>query len=713
MRLFRQKLRKEHLLNGAIYDEGRGPLATRVAYAWKVYNTTKPKYTEAHKSFARAFLITTFDLPDDDVGSELNTEKLTTLMQLQEKTRWLTAKVQPMPHMKFITADPFITEKKYLDFIVAVNQDIMELNASIDRYNAANVVQKLMVLRCIYQQQKKIDAKYPPHAMSHCPCYQRIIHIQLFNELKKQFESLGITSLSQVQDNDPRHIEAAKPSSLTDLISNMSPEKVSKILKILSNGALFSLSDLTQLYKADEPNYTNFQTFLKTHTIQFIGGGNSKNFRVTGPGHSDYVLKVDNRLNMPRHVEAHLRAHTLKSTLTAIAAERQATYVTSQGPTTSTLLITEFCEKGNLCDESARHTAYQNKITSALAIYSQMASVLIKIQHDSAAFPDMKNTNWLLDKEGILRISDTKSFVFARADGMLDYNHHANRWCAGKLSTLFMNPPEFGTAHPISVDKLHAYMLGKNLYQYLTGCKFTALKGRHNGHQYDFSAGLFQTQAGQALKVLIQGLIQYSPLHRLSVNDAHFQLAQLQMQKDPTKKRCLELLTAIQSQRIHERDEPVNRFIREKNKALLYTKDLHEIALIQQELEKTLSKIQHDPVLLKIKTIIQSFRDKASWYTIGMKAKADRIEKALYNVPLDQRDHIFTHTSPAAMAVQKELASHRHLGKRGVVYLNQDGSVNNTKAAASFKQFKQRLHVDVPKKNMATKPSHTTKIIVR
>lgn len=79
---FRQKIRKAHLLDGSIGLEIRGTLAERVEYAWKVYNSSKTKYTPEHKAAARQFLTTTFKIPTGDTEEGIK-RTLTALLLLK------------------------------------------------------------------------------------------------------------------------------------------------------------------------------------------------------------------------------------------------------------------------------------------------------------------------------------------------------------------------------------------------------------------------------------------------------------------------------------------------------------------------------------------------------------------------------------------------------------------------------------------------------
>ena len=138
----------------------------------------------------------------------------------------------------------------------------------------------------------------------------------------------------------------------------------------------------------------------------------------------------------------------------------------------------------------------------------------------------MKNANWLVDSSGKPRVADTKSFLYSASEGQGD----KNRW-RSLCSSPFMNPVELATAPqtnlPESVDKIHVYMLGKNLYQYLTQCQSEYLYNK-NSNFFDFSAPIFSSEQGKQLQKLILQLSAPYADERPSLAEALIQLSNIQ-----------------------------------------------------------------------------------------------------------------------------------------------------------------------------------------
>ena len=110
--------------------------------------------------------------------------------------------------------------------------------------------------------------------------------------------------------------------------------------------------------------------------------------------------------------------------------------------------------------------------------------------------------------------------------------------------------------------------------------------------------------------------------------------------------------------------------------------------------------------------IIQSFHDRARFYTIGMKAKAERIERAILMTPINERHDIMKSQTPEALNVQKALASHRFFWNQGKEINKKDGTIITGKAAQSFNNYKTTFtNIDNP--NDTDEPDHDPSTTVR
>lgn len=529
-------------------------------------------------------------------------------------------------------------------FIDEVNEDIDVLNQQINAYNTeAHANKRLKLLKKLYQQWKVVSNKYNTDFITAFAAYQEQIHKRLYNDIKTAFHECGIPSLF---DMDGTLSLTNTPRAFSEFLMNMSPEKVSSMLSLLSAGALWTESAFETLYRRGEPGYEDFQRLLRTHSIRFLGGYNSKNFKVkcldpTNP--LKFVLKVDNRLGMPRSVEAHLRENGLDSIFTKVYAERQATYqpIGTGTITTSTLLLTEYCKGKDLTKHAQLRSNPQERILSAITIYSQMALILLKIKEKDCLFPDPKNTNWLFDEKGMVRIADTKSFVYAKGSAGLKfwrtrfvYGDLLRDWC-DLLGTSHMNPPEISGTHlqknKISVDKCHAYMLGKNLYQYLSRCSDAYLLNKHDGATYDFSSRAFSGVQGGMLKSLIIRLINPNPKARMKLRDITSTLAS--MYKESAQQQCTFFSNEIEALGWGSDDTPMCDYLRRVRGIIRQTTTHGGFIALAGELNGVLTALKAIPISTYLKDIESWGEDR----TDGMKLIATSILAEIKRIPIDER----------------------------------------------------------------------------
>jgi len=438
-------------------------------------------------------------------------------------------------------------------FLRAIRNDIDQLNQTIESYNSTNDIQeKRRLMEHIYWQTRNLQDTYPGDIMTGFADYQTEILHNLFVDLQSHKERLNKLS--------PPVDILSKPASLdtevspVEMLERMVPNKVSALLAILSAGENCDLNTLNELYSFqnldDELEELHaFEGFLSKNTIGFLGGGNAQNFKVTQNADPSqvFVLKVEERLNMPKRIERYLRATVLRDVLAPIYAERQAKFMRAARPphypateTTCSLLLTAYCPGGNL-EKHSDNQMYRDRLHNGLNLYSQMGDVLTRISSQNCAFPDIKNTNWLVDEHGKLRLADTKSFVMTDGNGYVNTeNLKENGY--GFITTRYMNPPEFYQTRVFSADKMHVYMLGKNLYQYLSNCDASMLKKPPSS--FDYSSPIFLAPEGIVLKKLISEMLEDLPANRLSMSEALAQLDQIKALSD-VKQSCYTLLDEL------------------------------------------------------------------------------------------------------------------------------------------------------------------------
>lgn len=148
-----------------------------------------------------------------------------------------------------------------------------------------------------------------------------------------------------------------------------------------------------------------------------------------------------------------------------------------------------------------------------------------------------------------------------------------------------------------------------------------------------------------------------------------------------------DLLSKIYACRVNDEDTILINYVREKGKSAKTTTSTEEKILMLDELENTLSSV-NSPQVIATKEATKSLRDSNYFWTTGKKEKAGRIEKALSETQLEQRRYVITEQSPNK--VQEALASHRHFGRHGKVYRNQN-EIDLENAAKTYQCLKKKF----------------------
>lgn len=344
------------------------------------------------------------------------------------------------------------------------------------------------------------------------------------------------TKINELEVNHPDlKAPPSTPVSFAEFIATMSSDKLAEFTAILmhesSRTPAILQANLDKLYFPPSDPLTDEELQfeeIRKYSITPMSGKNSRNFRISNADGS-WVLKVDNRLTNPKTVESQLAENALSGTITAKFVDRTTSFENKANgeKVTRGLLITEECTAGSIQSYSTKFINAKDKLSSATRVYRQMAVILCDVQNSNAAFPDLKNTNWLVDEKGVIKIADTKSFVPAK-DGFIDKKDPGFKWFR-TIETPSLAPPEQNLSGRIEVEPLHAYILGRNMYHYMTGNIIKDSPKKHDASQYDFPEPLFQGVYGQGMKQLIKALVKPNPKDRMKVSKALEILQELEL----------------------------------------------------------------------------------------------------------------------------------------------------------------------------------------
>lgn len=405
---------------------------------------------------------------------------------------------------------------------------LAEINQAINEYNTASAQDKDSKIKALKKMQealKYVDFEVSPYRLASATQFHQI-ESNLFTLIKLTYTQYGVDTLLA---------EGSEDTLLAKIISDMSPQKADQLMSVLLLGAkdmtdtvrLKIYHGLTNLYDSKDASAEAqmWAVFLKKYSIEFLGGGNSRNYKVTEIGtNKSQVLKVDFRLGMPRRVEYYLRTK-----LTGVFPPTHALRQVLNNKVAGTLIVTDLYPKGSLAEHGAsmRKKLAPAELDMALfknaaSFMSQMTQIFIDLQQVDCCFTDAKWTNWLVDANKKIHIADTKSFVFI-ANGVYSPKLEKNA-DLGLVRSRGFSPEELLSSNSFNADPMHASLLGRNIYAYLTG---------DNPDTIDLSKPIFSSQIGSKYAKLISDLIVFEPPNRMSLSAALSTLQQLDAQLNP------------------------------------------------------------------------------------------------------------------------------------------------------------------------------------
>jgi hypothetical protein len=493
--------------------------------------------------------------------------------------------LQPMELIDFFHEETLLGED-----VVAF---VLQVNAAIEQFNTStDAAQKAQCLESMKAHIKHIDHKYPDSYLAGAIQYRQIRNY-LCEDIQEQARMLGIDSTHR--DN----------TSLSAIINNLPQTEADKLLKLLEAGPKTNFQAVKELYNAADPREQalSYRQFWLTHEISYLGGGNSKNFKVTSADGSSMVLKVDGRRDRPRDIEDRAREQ-FKGLVSAIHAEKLASFIGRENKRfVATVLVTDYYEAGSLYQHLKVITDPALKGKRICQHFEYMAAALLDIQKAGFAFPDCKLENWIVDREGRLYITDTKSFLRTNKSGVYTPDKVPENTYYQVLYTHNLKPPELDTGIA-DADTTHAYILGKSLYDAVVGYS----PAGDQGYEFDFSSTNFKTSLGRKIVELIRDLVHPDPKNRLSMQAAY---ALLYMMNNPDVEA---LLLPIQN----------------KNNQWNRQQDLHYDFAFQKVVQIQANPAMKEGILSELRQAYQVFMD------------ADQTMLRLWQSRLDADDTVLT-----------------------------------------------------------------------
>lgn len=409
-----------------------------------------------------------------------------------------------------------------------INKEIDVLNALIDTYNhEPNVNQQKQQLELIKKQLQYIQNITPGGVVCELKSMQENIHDKLFSQIRAQEKKL----------NPPPPADLSAPN-FQSLIDEMSYTQLTQFTSALFSGSKKAIKAVYPDTDHSE-EARRYRNFLDTHTIKFLGGGNSKNFSLTrNSTGAESVIKIEYRMQNPKQVEYDLRNNTaLEKNFPKNSNGRQVSFNNQDAtPTTCYIFETELQRGGDIQSYSNQKNS-QELVNQSPYIFGQMADILMQMEQSNIAFPDAKNSNWLINEQDRLILADTKSYLPSE-NGQLTLEKVFEESGYQLIATAGMTAPEMRHDEiPIRVSAMHAYLFGKNLYQFITKCSFSTLK---DPDLFALDQPIFETLEGKIIAHVIRGTTQKNPEDRMPLSQVRVELekakAIIHLKKDINEK---------------------------------------------------------------------------------------------------------------------------------------------------------------------------------
>lgn len=373
------------------------------------------------------------------------------------------------------------------------------------------------------------------------------------------------------------------------------------------------------------PKFANF-------SLTFLGGKNSKNFLVHPVLGEPQVLRIYKRFRNTAEASMHLGNRVLIDDLATNYAERVASFESNHETQLINIAASEFIVNGNLISYSSGLTT-KARLNTALNFYSQMALILMKIEDENCAFPDLKNSNWLVAADAKIKIGDDKSLIIAQ-----------NKTIGLKQGNViifspFTCPPEvknkegqINFKNAVNVSRIHAYGLGINLYQYLTQKPNSYFTASLEGSAFDFSDEIFLDETGQELRNLILELLEPAEEYRLSIKEACIKLQNLKADN---------IIQEIKKFAYSSHDAPLGDYIANIRIAMfeaIASENLQALFDINADLEKTLDVFLDSDKLQAIRRNFQTLENNASKFlAFNSKKRIQSLRHEMNSIPFRER----------------------------------------------------------------------------
>ena len=248
------------------------------------------------------------------------------------------------------------------------------------------------------------------------------------------------------------------------------------------------------------------------YNIEYIGGGNFQNWRVTKNNSETFILRVEAQ---PENQDV---VYDIRNT--SINEFLLVDYASASTSSGETVYISEYASGGDL--RAYRQTHFKkeelsNIIEQASSDAKQMIDFCMTSLENNFMYSDIKLTNFLRNADGYVCIADKKSFKRMEEKDILIKDAFTEEY----------KPPELREGVKINAEKYMSYQVGLALYDALVLPDMTPDKEDKiwSNRPLDFDKPIFTVEKlGQALQKLIESMTLSNPEKRQGLAESLRQL---------------------------------------------------------------------------------------------------------------------------------------------------------------------------------------------
>lgn len=359
--------------------------------------------------------------------------------------------------------------------------------------------------------------------------FKNIILDKLSYELTNDTDRKYFTLLLQAVNNE---IETISPLIPSEMKRNDQIEKVAKtsLIKELSKLDSDAMDELTLMLKNQNainpgpPTKEDISTILPcigTYDIKKLGGTNNTNWKISDP---EIGIDLIIQIGEPSPNQKLIEGLEHSSVNEYLATPFFTSLHTDESP--FNLVVTELYTGGDLRHEreEKQDATPEDILNNATSRIQDLTSFCQSSLQNHSLHPDIKLTNFLINGEGNVVITDKKTFTAIDEAGNVPIREIA--------TTREYAPPEMKNEalKKLNAEAFMCYQLGLALYDYILlpeEPKDTTEKCWSEEIPLKFTNPIFNTEKGTCLKNLITRMLDPNPLERPSLNEVQTQLQQI------------------------------------------------------------------------------------------------------------------------------------------------------------------------------------------